>query len=542
MSKKGGKAPAAPDYTQAAKEQGTANLEALRTGAALNRVNQTGPTGSTSYKNLGGDQWEQTTTLSPEQQRILDSQQQNQIDLGRISGQRLNAAGSQMAQPLNFSGQPSRVSGVNPSQFRTDVTSPGTRYQDIDLGRLSNFGNANVQGSVDFSGAPARADASYQSGVDLNGLPAIPGANDFGGERQKVEDAVYSRATSDLDPQYQQREDAMRTRLLNSGNTEGSEAWKNETGNFERERAGAYDQARNSAILAGGNEQSRLLADALSARNTMSNERFNQGQFANSAADSKNAYGLAARGQATGEATTAGNFANSASNQINSRADSNRAQQMAELLSQGNFGNSAASQNLQAELAKLGVFNQAQTDKFSQGVTNANLNNASRDSGISEQMTLRNQPLQDFLQLYGASASPNTGQPGVPQVGSPEAPNLFGATDAQYQAAMDAYNAKSASNSGMFGSLAGLAGNLGSAWIQRSDERFKEGIEQIGELPQGVGLYEYSYKDDPHHERQTGVMAQELEKVQPDAVLKDRQGYRSVDYRKVLARALMEAA
>lgn len=538
---KGGKAPKAPDYTAAANAQGQANLDALRAGAALNRVNQVGPTGSTTYKNLGGDQWEQTTTLSPEQQKILEGQQANQIDLGRIAGQRLNAAGDAMSQPLDVSGQPARVSSVQPSNFRTDVSTPGTRYQDIDLNGLSNFGNANVQSSLDYSGAPARADAAYQSSVDLNGLPAIPGADDFGAERQRVEDAVYGRATADLDPQYQQREEAMRTRLLNSGNVEGSEAWKNEMGNFERERQSAYDQARNSAVLAGGNEQSRLLADALSARNTMSGERFNQGAFTNSAADAANQYGLNARGQAVNEATAAGQFANQAAGQVNNRADSNRQQQLAELLSQGQFGNDAANQERQAELQKLGLYNAAESDRFSQGVSNANLANSSRDAGINEQMTLRDRPLQEFLQLYSGQQSPVINQPGVPQVGSPQAPDILGATNAQYQAQMDAYNAKNAQQSGLWGSIAGLGGSLGSAAILASDERLKKNIEPVGKLPQGVGLYEYEYKSDPTNTRHTGVMAQELEKVQPEAVLKGKDGYRRVDYRQVLARALREA-
>lgn len=525
---KGGSAPAAPDYAAAAKAQGVANLEAIRTGAALNRVNQTTPYGKVTYRqvpgattaapsaapqpsgqmidfmgmqipsewlNQGGsqpigtsntnsDQWEQITELSPEQQAILDAQEGNQIDMGRIAGQRLNQFGNQGA--VDFSGQPSRITGVNQSNFRTDVSSPGTRYQDVDLNRLSGFGDANVQ-----------------AGLDTSGLPAIPGADDFGAERQRVEDAVYGRATSNLDPQYQQREDAMRTRLLNSGNTEGSEAWKNEMGNFERERSGAYDQARNSAILAGGNEQSRLLGDA-----------------------------LAARGQTFGERTTAGNFANSAAGQVNNRADSNRNQQLAELLSQGQFGNQAANQDLQAELSKLGLFNAAESDRFAQGTTNANLNNSARDAGINEQLTQRNLPLQEFLALYGGGGGAGMQAPSIPQAGTPQPEDIMGATQAGYQGRMDQYSANQARNAQNTNSLLSLAGILAM-----SDRSMKRDIERIGSLPIGLPTYRFRYLNGD--ESHIGVMADEVERLMPEAVL-EIGGIKHVNYTAIGAEHLLE--
>ncbi|MGC3959561.1 MAG: tail fiber domain-containing protein [Verrucomicrobiota bacterium] len=89
---------------------------------------------------------------------------------------------------------------------------------------------------------------------------------------------------------------------------------------------------------------------------------------------------------------------------------------------------------------------------------------------------------------------------------------------------------------GIFGAGAGLLGNTSLF----SDERLKEDIEQVGELPGGEGVYEYSYKGDP--ERFRGVIAQEIEQTQPDAVTDTPSGYKAVDYRKVIAKALAEAA
>lgn len=501
---KGGKAPAAPDYLKLAQTQGDINADAARLGTQLSRVNQVTPYGSVTYRQVGAqpgtqtpsrpsipqtpsgpqaqsfgggiygnlmaealrgripsqtgtpapsrpaatgsDQWEQVTTLSPEQQRLFNQNQSNQIGVGQAAASRLGQIAGQG--PLDFSGQPSQVTGVNPSQFRTDVSSPGTAV----------------------------------SSLDFTGLNKIPGANDFSGERQRVEDALYGRATSNLDPQFQQREDAMRTRLLNSGIREGSEAWNTETGNFGRERENAYTGARESAILAGGNEQSRLMADALRARQ-----------------------------QGAGEVTAA-----------------------------GQFGNQAANQALQAELAKLGLYNAAEGDEFAQGLTNAQLQNMGRSAGINEEMMLRNQPLQEFLSLFGG-AQPNVpnAQPGGSQPVSPY--DLMGAANQSYDSQLQAYNARQQQQSGLLGGLMGLGGSLGGAAILASDERLKEDIEPVGELPQGVGVYEYAYKDDPNSARRIGVLAQEVERVQPDAVLEGRDGFKRVDYRKVLSRALRAA-
>lgn len=62
-----------------------------------------------------------------------------------------------------------------------------------------------------------------------------------------------------------------------------------------------------------------------------------------------------------------------------------------------------------------------------------------------------------------------------------------------------------------------------------SDERLKENIEPVGELYDGTNVYRYNYKGDtvPH----IGVMAQEIEKTRPDAVV-EIGGYKAVNYGK----------
>jgi hypothetical protein len=77
-----------------------------------------------------------------------------------------------------------------------------------------------------------------------------------------------------------------------------------------------------------------------------------------------------------------------------------------------------------------------------------------------------------------------------------------------------------------FGSIIGAG--LG-AWA-KSDIRLKDNIEKVGVDPNtGLNLYHFNYKDDPDT-RWLGVMADEVEKDYPDAVVRDHRGYRMVNY------------
>lgn len=99
------------------------------------------------------------------------------------------------------------------------------------------------------------------------------------------------------------------------------------------------------------------------------------------------------------------------------------------------------------------------------------------------------------------------------------------------------YENKSQQGLGNLLSIAGTAGNLG--WTPFSDIRTKENIKQIGSMANGLGIYEYEYKkefkDHPSagHGKFIGVMAHEVEKVIPEAVSIDLDGYKHIDYSKI---------
>lgn len=117
-------APAAPDYTGAAQATAEGNLQAAQTAAAANRVNQVTPYGNLTYSESGRDSqgnptWTATTSLSPEQQQILDYQNQTSLGLGSIQNQGLDYVKNMLSEPFDTSKLPAEM--INAGQTAQDA-------------------------------------------------------------------------------------------------------------------------------------------------------------------------------------------------------------------------------------------------------------------------------------------------------------------------------------------------------------------------------------------------------------------------------------
>jgi hypothetical protein len=84
--------------------------------------------------------------------------------------------------------------------------------------------------------------------------------------------------------------------------------------------------------------------------------------------------------------------------------------------------------------------------------------------------------------------------------------------------------------------IAGITGpNSGStttttqpmSWF--SDRRLKEDIKQVGKAENGLPIYKFKYKGDPKEQTHIGFMADEVEKIHPEAV-GESHGFKTVDY------------
>ena len=118
------RAPAAPDYSAAARQTAEGNLAAARAATAANRVNQITPYGELQYSITGEDPygnptWTATQTFSPAQQRLLDIQNELSYGVGQLGTKGLEYVGQQLESPFDVSQLPSI--GINPSETYSDA-------------------------------------------------------------------------------------------------------------------------------------------------------------------------------------------------------------------------------------------------------------------------------------------------------------------------------------------------------------------------------------------------------------------------------------
>lgn len=155
-------------------------------------------------------------------------------------------------------------------------------------------------------------------------------------------------------------------------------------------------------------------------------------------------------------------------------------------------------------------------------------------------MGLANQTYQQYIQnlmpylgysqnAAGGIAGVNTGLGSALNANQGSLANLgWQYATGQGNAQANADLAKNQAGANMWNAVTGGIGALAGIF---SDERLKEDISPVGELYDGTNVYRYRYKwDDPGMTR-IGVMAQEVEKTNPDAVT-EVGGYKAVDYGK----------
>ncbi len=134
---------------------------------------------------------------------------------------------------------------------------------------------------------------------------------------------------------------------------------------------------------------------------------------------------------------------------------------------------------------------------------------------------LRSQPLSELNALRTGSQPqmPQGSQGGNIGVQPADIQSAFGN---QYSGQLAGYNANVGTQNAKLGAGAGLAG---MGLLAMSDRRLKTNIKRIGTHKIGIGLYEF----DIFGGHQVGVMADEVEKVMPSAVV-EINGYKAVNY------------
>jgi hypothetical protein len=438
----------------------------------LDRINQNTPQGSSTYSITGTNpdgtpQYTQNTTYSPGQQQLYDLQNQTGISLDQLANSNIGRVQQAQATPFSYAGITPQVSNVTPGALATGPTGANPVQTDVTRGP--------IQGSLDYSG-----------------LTPLPGQADLTADASRVSNSLYSQAASRLDPQWQQADSNVNSKLAAQGISQGSDAYNRAQQNEYLAKNDAYTSAQNAAIQAGGAEQSRIFG-----------------------------LGLQNQQQQQNLIDTAGTFANTAQNQGFTQASS-----IADLFNQAN------QQQFAQNTSAAAFQNTNQGTQFQQGGANAALANQARQEGISEATYLRNLPLNDIASLLGTGGGvQNPTFANTPQVGV-AAPDYEGIVQNNYNQAVSQYNTQQQAQAQMLGSIFGAAGTVGSAFIPKpSDVRLKYDIRQIGVLLNGIKTYAFKYIGETI--QRFGVMAQDVLGIRPGAVSFMPNGYMAVDYGRI---------
>jgi hypothetical protein len=369
-----GKSASAPDPAATAYYQGQSNLEAARASAKLGNPDTVGPTGTVTHDFRPDDTVSTTTTLSPGQQQIFNAVQGGET----IAANRMQGV---LGTGVDTSGL-SQYRGVDPSAYQ---------------GITSTLPQSGPIATGFDSGGQARTD--FSTGQPL----AMQGTQDYGAQRKEVEDAIMSR----VQPQYDKQRDTLNANLAAQGFNVNTAGYRNAADESNRN----LTDARMQAVLAGGQEQSRLFGldqsrlgfnnaasqaqtkqynDALAAMNAGQQQQYNQNQ------------GAAA------------------------------------------FGNQAQAQQFGQGQAAAAFGNQAQQQFYNQQAQGADPTNAMRQQQLNEALQLRSQPINEVSSLFGLGNQIAAPQAAPFQGSAIAAPNY--AQLAQNKYAADSANATSTNN------------------------------------------------------------------------------------------------
>lgn len=420
-------APDVPSAQETAGAQTGTNVSTAIANAMLGNVNQSTPYGSLTYNQSGT-------------YKFTDPNSGSVYDIPTFTANQTLTPGGQAIQD--------NLMGAQTNLSQTAESASG-RLKNL-LGTGINLSNAPRAGRVSTLQTVGPAGA-MQSNIAGAGNIQRSYGDDFSADRTKVEDAIMSRAQGGLDRDKR----ALESRLADQGIEMGSAAYGAAMDDYGRN----VNDMRTSAILAGGQEQSRMT-----------------GLEADRAA-----FGNAAQGQ-----------------------------QFQQNAAQASFGNSARQANFDNSVSRAGFNNGVRGDQF-------DMQNAARGNYLQERYAGRNQSLNELLSLMNGSQvqNPNFVPTSTPQMGTTDVAGLM---NQEYQAKQQGW-------SDMMGGIGGIASLL------LSDRRAKTDISEVGKTKDGQRIYSYKYKhegeDGPVH---MGLMAQEVEKRKPNAVVTGADGFKRVNY------------
>ena len=238
MTQKAPAQPPAPDPRATAQAQSEFNSAAARENAQLNRVNQVTPQGSLSYgRNAAFDQF-----IADNVERDRGTYAQEGRDFNEEAVRRYYSE-------RNPNAEFTATTTLSPEQRRLyDQSVAGQElYGDTALSLLRAT-QGNLSRPLDYTPRDRTG--------ELRRAPDFTGIGDPNQAREAAQAAVLSR----VNPDIERERAALESRLAAQGITMGSQAWNTGMQDWHR----MANDARMQAVLAGGQEQSRMFGLGLS--------------------------------------------------------------------------------------------------------------------------------------------------------------------------------------------------------------------------------------------------------------------------------------
>lgn len=224
-------APAAPDYTAAAAQQGTANVEAAQTVAAINRANQITPLGSLTWDKGSKPYFDQPGYDAALKKYTADLQAYQggggtqQPGMGNLPGKGGGMTGATGPSPTAPKYSDFQHTTGDPNAWTSTVTlSPNeqallTGQEDLSKGMLQQAGTSLGQVNQAMSGP-----------LDENYIKS-----------------TAQQMMSRQQPMFDRRLEQMQTQLANQGVSPGTQAWQNAMLDYNQQLNDAQNLAMQGA-------------------------------------------------------------------------------------------------------------------------------------------------------------------------------------------------------------------------------------------------------------------------------------------------------
>ncbi len=296
MGKKSASMPPPPDPYASASAQGRMNQEQAILESQLNRSNVASPWGTSTWElTPGTGSSRDPAAEAVYQQQLQEAQRQvalhEQAQSSSGGAHRGIHGAAWDAAEANLSALKAQGGAGIPAQYTQRITlSPAEQLaqsQGYQRGTASHDAimrkYGEIQNQPGFGGLPQMVSGLNTEGLpellsslNLQGLPDISGGpGGYEASRRAVEEAMMSR----LQPQFDRQRSSLQAEMANMGIPMGSEMYS--TG-FNELNQGLND-ARMQAVLAGGQEQSRLFDMASRGRGQLTQEQLSNAGLASQA-------------------------------------------------------------------------------------------------------------------------------------------------------------------------------------------------------------------------------------------------------------------